>query len=146
MGAPNLVPRVLDYFDRQIAWMREALRELGSLSGLADEDSLDRLAEQQRRREAQYEHFSREYRGLIDEWNRAEDVSEEDKREVRERARLAQAVAAELAESYERGAALLDQEKDRHRRAIQALQRGRNMTGKYRTDSGTQPDFMDRDA
>lgn len=146
MGAPNLVPRVLDYFDRQIAWMREALRDLESIDNLADEDSLERLAVQQRRRETQYEHFSREYRGLIDEWNRAKEIAEEDKREVRERERCAQAVAAELSERYEQGAALLEREKARHRSAIEALQRGRKMAGKYHTGSGTSPDFIDRDA
>jgi len=146
MGAPDLLPRVLDYFDRQIEWMREALRELAEIGVTLDENSLERLAEQQRRREAQYEHFLREYHGLLDEWRRKQDIPDREKRKVQERARHAQAIAAELAERYEQGTALLEREKARNQRAIQTLRRGKTIAGKYRTDATANPDFIDRDA
>ncbi len=146
MGAPNLVPRLLDYFDRQLDWLRASISELANLNGDIDENAIDRIFDQQRRRDAQYEHFLREYRGLMAEWNSAQDISEADRQVVRERADAAGAVAAELSRHYEQGAVILEREKDRNQRAIQALRRGRNQAGKYRTDSEKNPDFMDRNA
>jgi hypothetical protein len=148
MAAPNLVPRILDYFERQSTWARQCLEAVKQLETALEEEGagLDDFARAQALREEQYMHFHREYRGLIDEWARAQNISDEERVHVRRRAREVEQCNHALAKEYERCGAMAEKAKCLRRDTLKTLRRGKNNLGKYRSDWDEPPGYIDRQA
>lgn len=141
MPAPNLVNRMLDYFDRQLAWTQASL---DALAAPFDENRIDAMLLEQQQRDKEYEDFWREYRGLLAEWKAASDLAEEERRLVTARSQEVQALNKALAERYAEQAALFEKEKAKRGESLAALRRGKRQMGKYYTGFPNEPGFIDR--
>lgn len=146
MTMPNIVQRVTSYLDRQIAWLEQALGELEHFERALDAPELDALAARQRAHEQELEHFVREQRGLLQEWQQAENVSEGDRTEVKALSERSRQLREQLARRFETAIAQLDTAKRKRMNSVQALQRGRGMLDKYRPGGDLDPGFIDRKA
>ncbi len=145
-SAPELVPRLTNYFTRQIAWLQQVLSEFDHFEHALNEPELDALAEQQRAHDRQLEQFAREQRGLLHEWQQAADVPETDRQAVKALAAQAKLLTDQLNLTYGHAMKTLGKMKARRTRAAQALQRGRGMLDKYRPGGDLDPGFIDRKA
>ena len=133
MGAP-LAQRVLRHFTRQRQWLEDATRQANALclrlrtdSGLAQEDSKHLYERQQR----ELETLVTEQHLMLREWEAAQDVPENLRRDVQAEAaslgelvKQVQQAQAELAETLGRNQERIQQERD-------ALRQGRRVATKY---------------
>ena len=145
-SAPELVPRLTNYFTRQIAWLQNVLSEFDHFEHALNEPELEALAERQRTREHQLEQFAREQRGLLHEWQQTTDLPETDRQAVKALAAQAKQLTDQLTLTYESAMKTVEQMKTRRTHSVQTLQRGRGMLDKYRPGGDLDPGFIDRKA
>ena len=144
MGAPHLAKRIFDYLDRHAAWIEDTIARLSRIEEDLAEEDFERMVREQQENEAQLHHFQREYRGLYHEWQRAQDLSGEERARIKERAHANQEHAAQAILQYKRCIEHIASVKREKKQAINALRRGKGLISKYRTHWPDEPGYIDK--
>jgi hypothetical protein len=143
VSSANLADRVCDYLKRRTAWSEHLREELDAFKDFSSDDLVVMIVRQSDN-EAQSTHLAREHRGLLDEWQRAEDVPESVRIRVRKLADRAEAVTRELLECYEQTQERIQTELAGEQEALNALRRGKDLLTRYRPKNDEDPGFIDK--
>lgn len=146
MSDSDIVKRVERYFERQIAWLEDAVAAMHTVEDRFSESALDALERQQAGLARQTDQFTHECDVLLREWEHAEGISEAARAAVRARAARAVALIAELQLRYEEAASAAGGRLAELRKASAALRRGRDALQAYRPGGDEGPGFVDRKA
>ena len=148
MPAPDLVYRVTNYLQRQIAWSEETIGRLEAVEAEIARGDIDRLVAEERERQQRTQDFLREYRGLLHEWQRANDIDAADRAAVRKLSDRAQELNARLRARYTQAAEQMTRAAAGNREARDTLRRGHRMLTRYRPfhDEEKQGGLLDRNA
>lgn len=138
--------RIHDFLNRQIAWSRAVLDELDAFCALPDDGDFDEAAARQRKREKEMPAMAREYNGLLQEWNRADDISPEIREAITRHSEEARKLAEEVRDRYAAAEVTASQRKLRNRESLNDLRRGRRSVNIYTPGLLESPGFIDREA
>lgn len=138
--------RIHDFLDRQIAWSKAVLVELDAFCALSDDSDFDEAAARQRQREREMPAMAREYNGLLQEWNQAEDIPPEAREAIARHSAEARELAEQVRLRYEDAESVADRRKCQNRQAINDLRRGRRSVNIYTPGLTESPGFVDRKA
>lgn len=138
--------RITDFLQRQIAWAEQVLRELDAFCALPDDADLDEEEARQVRRERETRAMTREYNGLVHEWQAATDIDGETRAEITALSARAQALLGEVRRGYARAGEAAARMKGRNRQAANDLRRGRRSVNIYRPGLSPAPGFIDKEA
>ncbi len=146
MDGADLVARMTDYFNRQIALFESMRSDLEGVEDRLDTLDFEALGREQASHAAQASALKHELAGLLEEWESAKDVPEEDRDGIRALARRAEALAEELSVINDRAATHADARGRALRETWCELERGRRVLGKYAPGRPAAPNFIDRKA
>lgn len=142
----ELVERVLGMLHRQRKLLEDSLVELDAGSAESDAELSEEYLERERRRTQQIAQMDDELQILKREWEAAEDVTDADRRRVREQARETRELAEQLQTRIEStGVALSDQMKNLNK-SIEELNRGKTMIRGYKIPGKSLGGGLDREA
>ncbi len=137
--ADNIVDRLVNFFDRQIALYEEMLKTGDTLATDIEADDLNALAVQQETFSRRAKQLEEELGILSREWERAENVTDAERQHIGGLARHAEAMAKRL-ETVTNDAASKAQTRMRTvKDELDGLRRGQQSLTKYRSgndDSG----------
>lgn len=142
----NIVRRMKDYFERQMAWFEEMHKGLAELGEEIDVDQIDRLMEADSARARTSKELEEEFLVLKSEWDRCESIPEPAVEEVRAIALGAEKLAAGLQEALDRAAQETGKGAQKLHERLGALRQGRRWLGKYRDSSSNEAGFVDHQA
>jgi len=137
--------RVTRYLDRHMDWMREVLKELDVLERAMDSGDMEPLLDGLARRTREAEHFQREHKGLMREWNDGAGVSPECRRAVEALTEEAKRLSEALQPRYKALYLKTENLKVSNRRELRALRRDCGVLQKYRP-GGDDLTYLDRKA
>lgn len=134
----EITRRLQRYFERQATWLEDGLAALDTFDcSVADADS-DAFAEHQARRDRELEHFEREARGLLREWQAAQGVPESERAEVRAMAERTRTLAERLRARCEEAGQTASDACRQQQTQLQELRRARHAHGKYHSGTAEQ--------
>ena len=145
MTGSDVVSRVERYFERQIAWLEEALAAAHDANTHVAPVAPGELERQQARFVQQSDQMLRECEGLLREWSGA-DISESARAAVQLQTARAAELMAELQRRYDAAAAAAGERLAEINRATSALRQGRDALQRYRPGGDDAPGFVDRKA
>jgi len=146
MDDMTLCQRVRAAMERQIAWMKTALRDLEGLESCGNEAALEQLVATQKIREKELADLMREQQAMLTEWRAAHALPAEEREKIRRLAAEAEKLAGRLRRRYDEAVAWADAEKKQCSEALQSVRRGRDMLTRYRPGMDEAPGFIDRNA
>lgn len=146
MSGLDIAERLERDFERQIAWLEEAVAAMQGVEAQFSESALDALERQQAGLARQTEQLTRECEALLREWENAVGVSDTARAAVRAKAGRAGELTAQLQRRYEEAAAAAGGKLVELKQASSALRRGRDALQSYRPGGDEGPGFVDRKA
>lgn len=135
----NIVDRLVNFFDRQVALYDEMLKASETLTADIEADDLNALTAQQEAFSRRAKQLEEELAILSREWNRAADVTDAERQHIGGLARHAEAMAKRLEAVTSDGASLAQTRMRTVKHELDGLRRGQQSITKYRSggdDSG----------
>lgn len=144
----DLVYRVNNYLERYIAWLHASVEALDRIEQDLAQGNIDAIAAEEHARQQKTEDFMREYRGLLYEWERANDVADTDRAAIKTGSKQAEALTRQLRERYAHAGECMARALTGNRGALDAVRRGHRMLNRYRPfhEDERQGGLVDRDA
>jgi len=143
----NALPsRVRNYFERQIAWLKEALVQAEDLQENPPEDLPDQAIRDQQRHAAALSTFVEESRLMAREWQAANDISEAHRDEIRVLAQEVQRLVECLTEAQGEVLKRIQPRMGALRAQLTEIRKGRELLRNYRTQERRGAPRMDTEA
>lgn len=141
-----IVERMGAHLSRQIAWLEKMIAELVHVEKELLTDATAELLEKQKVHLNGLEELEAESRGLYEEWEQAQSITEADLNAMRKRARHAEELSRKLQGLFERGAAIADARASAVAKSLASLGRGKSLLSGYRPSDSPPSTRMDREA
>lgn len=142
----DIVVRMKDFFERQIAWFETVKDDLARLGESADPDESDRLVFDDNERAKKSRALEEEFRVLKKEWDASRPADGAGTEAVRSLAHRAEELGLALQESIDDAAKELLARSIEVREEIEKLQQGKSSVSKYRAPKMNDTNYMDRKA
>jgi len=142
----TLPERVKQHLTTQIERFECILGLLNGIKPRLDDETLSGMLEHLNRELKETNRLEKQRYRLALEWKAAPNIETTDRAAVRALALQAQALAEEVAETYEKAAILVQKHTDSIAGALGALRAGRNMLAQYRPGGAHDPWFIDKKA
>ena len=143
---PAIADRMSDLLERQLAWFETLLADLAGTGNELDGEMSAAFLARRTHQDALTDSLIDEYNSLRVEWDSARDVSDADRRRVRALTAKADALCGEVRARFDECGSAADARADEVSREIDALGRGRDMLGKYRSGPPRISGNVDRQA
>lgn len=131
---------------RQIATYEEMVHAYTNLDHQVGKEDASELLAKQEQYSRQLHVLSREFEGLLGEWNKGAGIDAEAREQVALLAREAERLAHRLVRAEEHGAALADARRQEATTALAALRKGRNVLTGYRAGDANSAGYFDKNA
>lgn len=132
MPQSELTRRMINYFERQIAWFEELDRRLQAIDGQPTAEQWEALAEYEAADSQKTAQLESEFRLLEKEWNAQSAIEPEDHAAVHAKADRAKALADKLAKRFDQGAVKASDACAKLTSSLGAVHQGKQMMGHYR--------------
>jgi hypothetical protein len=132
----EITRRLHRYFERQAGWLEEGIAALDAFDCHAADAGADDFAQQQERRARELEHFEREARGLLREWQAAQGVTDAERAEVRALAERTRNLAERLRARCEEAGQTASEACREQEAQLGELRRAHGVHAKFHPDSG----------
>ena len=140
----KLCERISDFFLRQISFYELALSEMATIEEELQESDYTNIIEREHERVRVRLELEREFRALAKEWERTDDITDDEHLKVRNLARHAEELASELSRAYDAASRLADAGGTKVKIYLNEVTKGRELLGKYRAGDMEKATFLDR--
>lgn len=141
-----IVERMGAHLSKKITWFERMIDELVHVQEELLTDATEELFEKQQVHLKALEELEAESRGLYEQWEQTHSIPEDDRNEMRRRARHAEDLSQKLQALVHKGAAIADARAAAVAKNLAALGRGRNLLSGYRPTDAPPSTRVDRDA
>jgi hypothetical protein len=146
MAQDELVARMTDYLERQIAQYKRQISEHEDAAREGLDQGLENLVTMSNAHAVESAMLEREFNALLREWKAAHEVSEEQRSGVRLLAREAEALANRLGAMLAFSLSNAEERRDAVRNELASLAKGQSILNRYRAGGAPQPGRVDERA
>ncbi|PCJ57675.1 MAG: hypothetical protein COA73_10515 [Candidatus Hydrogenedentota bacterium] len=143
VGDTNIAQRLMDYFQRQSAWLESVQEELKEMPDSLQSDDLDEVIGTTLQWDTRNKALAEEFVVLKKEWDRTEDIPSSDRKAIQALARDVESKVETVRILFEQSAALAGEKSLAMKESLDELKQGRGVLGKYKAPSSPDSSYFD---